>query len=339
MTFRPFFVGVRRHWLRSVPFACALLLPLMAAASARADDPKAEESTYDMLVKKGIAEYDRGNWLEAKVYFGRAHALHPNARTLRSLGMTAYELRSYVEASKYFREALASTQRPLTDSMRVQVEDTLRQAQSFIGTVRLTLEPANAELLVDGQAPERDAQGRLLLDAGEHELTASADGCDDETRKLNAQAGSNPDETWTLPQLPESIALPTPPAPKKPAEAPGFFGGLDTQQKVALGIGAGGVVTWIVAGSLTAVMLAKNGASNDGHCDGNACDARGVELRDSARDFGDAATVTAIAGAVLVSAALATYFSAPAGHEHAAAIALAPYAAVRGGGIALGGSL
>jgi hypothetical protein len=333
MTFRPFSVCVRRRWLR----VCALLLPLMAATSARADDAKTEESTYDVLVQKGIAEYDRGNWLEAKVFFGRAHALHPNARTLRSLGMTAYELRSYVEASRYFREALASTQRPLTDAMRVQVEDTLRQAQSFIGTVRLTLEPANAELLVDGQAPERDAQGRLLLDAGEHELTASAEGYEDATRKLNAHAGANPDETWTLQQLPESVAEPAP-APK-PAAEPGFFASRSTQQRVALGIGAGGVVTLIVAGSLTAVMLAKNGASNDGHCDGDACDARGVELRESARDFGDAATVTAIAGAVLVSAALATYFSAPERKERAAAVALAPYAAIGGGGIALGGSL
>jgi hypothetical protein len=335
MTFRPFSVCVRRRWLR----VCALLLPLMAATSARADDAKTEESTYDVLVQKGIAEYDRGNWLEAKVFFGRAHALHPNARTLRSLGMTAYELRSYVEASRYFREALASTQRPLTDAMRVQVEDTLRQAQSFIGTVRLTLEPANAELLVDGQAPERDAQGRLLLDAGEHELTASAEGYEDATRKLNAHAGANPDETWTLQQLPVSVAVPAPAPPPKPAAEPGFFASRSTQQRVALGIGAGGVVTLIVAGSLTAVMLAKNGASNDGHCDGDACDARGVELRESARDFGDAATVTAIAGAVLVSAALATYFSAPERKERAAAVALAPYAAIGGGGIALGGSL
>lgn len=338
MTSRLFLVCVRSQWLRTIALAYALLLPL-TAATVRADDPKTEESTYDTLVQKGIAEYDRGNWLEAKVFFGRAHALHPNARTLRSLGMTAYELRSYVEASKYFREALASTQRPLTDAMRVQVEDTLRQAQGFIATVRLTMEPANAELLVDGQAPERDAEGRLLLDAGDHELMASAPGYEDESRKLNAHAGANPDETWTLAQSPEPVAEATPVPPPKPAEKPGFFASLSTQQEVALGIGAGGVVTLIVAGSLTSVMLAKNGASNDGHCAGDACDARGVQLRNSARDFGNAATITAIAGAVLVSAAVATYFTAPERREHAGTIALAPYAAVGGGGIALGGSL
>jgi tetratricopeptide (TPR) repeat protein len=281
----------------------ALLCLPLSAALAQAQTGQQSDDAYDALVQKGIGEYERGNWLEAKVFFERAHALQPSARTLRSLGMTAYELRSYVEASGYLEAALASRDRPLTDSMRVQVENVLREAKAFSARLQVALEPNDARLRVDGQEPTRDNTGRLLLDAGEHELSASAPGFQSTSQRWTARPGANAELVLHL----RRIAAGTTPLARAPEAALTRTSALGTQQKIGLALGAAGVLSLGAAATFTGLMLSKNASSNDGHCNGLGCDPRGMELRDSARTFGDVASVTAVAGAVLLGAGVVTY--------------------------------
>ena len=46
----------------------------------------AQESEYDRLLDDAVAEFGQGHWTEALAFFGRAHAILPNARTLRGMG-------------------------------------------------------------------------------------------------------------------------------------------------------------------------------------------------------------------------------------------------------------
>jgi Flp pilus assembly protein TadD len=73
-------------------------------ASTEADSP-----AYREAIEHGLAEYRAGNFAEARALFLRAHAISPNARTLRGLGIVEYELRNYAEAIVRLRQALAST--------------------------------------------------------------------------------------------------------------------------------------------------------------------------------------------------------------------------------------
>ena len=303
-------VWFRRYQLQALGPALPLLLAVLLLA------PRAlAQQDYETLVHKGIAEYERGHWLEARAFFERAHALAPSARTLRSLGMTAYELRSYVEASGYFEAALRSQERPLTETMRNQLQELLRETRTFIARLRVTLSPAGAELRVDGQPPVHDAQGDVLLEAGEHELSASAPGHRSLTRRWSARAASSAELRLLLPPMAASA-----PGPQR---TPAADSGIGTQRKVALGLGVAGVLSLGVAAGCTALMLTKNAASNDGHCTTVGCDARGIALRNAARSFGDVATVAGIAGALLVGAGVITYFTGPA-PERATALRLTP---------------
>lgn len=78
---------------------------------------------------------------------------------------------------------------------------------------------------------------------------------------------------------------------------------------VAMGVGVAGVGVGAVLGGLA---IAKNGDSNDGHCDAaDRCDPEGVALRHDAVGMGNASTVATIAGGVLLGGGAVLFFTAP----------------------------
>src|SRR5690349_15250674 len=80
-----------------------------ARAQAQPESAPAYPAEYERAIDSGIAEFQQGNYVEAREQFARAHALVPNARTLRSLGMVEFELRNYVDAVTYLEGALGSS--------------------------------------------------------------------------------------------------------------------------------------------------------------------------------------------------------------------------------------
>jgi hypothetical protein len=129
---------------------------------------------YREYVDTALREYRLGNFNEAKALFASAHALSPSARTLRGLGMCAYELRSYVEAIHWFEQSLNSSERPVTAEMRTEIEGLLRKARAFITRIRVSVEPTWAKIRVDARPAERDANGFIRIDPGNHELAIEA---------------------------------------------------------------------------------------------------------------------------------------------------------------------
>lgn len=292
-----------KRWLLSLAGSglwLLLTLPLSPAACAQDDH-------YGAWVRAGIQEYELGHFREAKSYFERAHAVQPSARTLRGLGMVSFELRAYVVAADYFRAALRSTTRPLTDAMREHVETLLPKAESFIASVALEVQPDDYVITVDGHAPHRGAAGQLLLDPGEHELALSAKGHQTVVRKLVAEASSALTLRITLPSLAEDsgIAVSAPSVVINTTDAP-----FSTQRWVALGLGAGGVVGLGLSGVLSLLAVSKDGDS-DANCDGDLCNDQGISQRDSARTLGNVATGSLIAGGVLVGVAAVLFFTDP----------------------------
>lgn len=142
-----------------------------SAAHARAQDESSQG--YQALIDEGVLEFGAGNYVEARSLFERAHALAPNARTLRALGLCAFELKHYVQALDELQAALSDTRNPLTAELAQGVQRTLERARGFVGELRLRTDPADSRLLIDGQ----EREGRVFrLDVGEHLLTASAPG-------------------------------------------------------------------------------------------------------------------------------------------------------------------
>lgn len=172
-----------------VQLSLAAALAWSAFGHVLAQSEAAGSVSYEETIRHAVDAYSLGHWTEARFFFARAHAQHPNARTLRGLGLTCYESRDYVEAIGFFKRALASTEQPLTESMREDIARFLEQSQQRVTRVEVTLEPPAATLEVDHVERDLNGGGVVLLDPGEHELAAEAQGYEPQRRRVTAEGG------------------------------------------------------------------------------------------------------------------------------------------------------
>lgn len=231
--------------------------------------PANSQQSYDELIRQAVGEFSLGHWTEAKVFFARAHAANPNARTLRGLGLSCYESRSYVEAIGYMEQALQSEAQPLTAPMRADLTRLIEQSKQFVSRARIEVEPPAAELELDQKPVELAADGTLLLDPGEHELALKAQGYEVARRTLVAEGGNPLSLRVELRSLPgEAVAQhelspPSPTAPAEPVHAGASSSPLPwvvTGASAAVAI-AGGVFVLIAAGDKARVESPKANAT------------------------------------------------------------------------------
>lgn len=181
------------HVLLAVLLCACLTYARPAAAQSTKPDP-AEPAGYGELISQALEERNAGRFEEAHVLFLRAHALYPNARTLRALGMVEFELRHYRASVQYLDQSLTSTIRPLDAALRTSVLELVARAQVYLGTLALSVEPQDASVEIDGAEVTIDPAHPLSVDFGAHTLEISAPGYARDSRTVNVRAG----ETKTL---------------------------------------------------------------------------------------------------------------------------------------------
>lgn len=231
---RPFADRTKTVIVRVPCVSLALLTALSAATQVSAQAPtemsaapSAIDRDYQRTVADAVSEYDRGNWAEARALFLQAHALQPSARTLRTLGMTAFELRDYPSAARELQAALDDPRRPLDDRLRAEVEALLDRTLAFVGRFQVSLDPANATLSVDDQPLRLASDGSLVLGVGKHTLRATAVGRAPAQRTLQVEGHEHSSVELRLvaevpaPAMPIAhVALSASEAPSAAAEAP-----------------------------------------------------------------------------------------------------------------------
>lgn len=166
-----------------------LLCPALCVPhGALAQPAAAESSRYRAIIREAVAEFSAGRWEEARALFTKAHRINPSARTLRGLGMTAFELRNYVEARQMLSQAMQSKVLPLTEVQRTHTQHLLERTNAFIGVYTIHA-PIGTSLLVDGQPPDLDNEGRLLMNGGRHMVTASLQGYANQIQQVDVRGG------------------------------------------------------------------------------------------------------------------------------------------------------
>jgi hypothetical protein len=189
--------------------------PASAPATTAAEPPG-----YRVAIDEAIAEYAAGRYPEARALFLRAHTLQPSARTLRGLGMAEFELRNYVEATRYLQQALSSTVRALDGELRTTTQALLTRAQGFVGRYALSLTPPELQLKVDSVPAAREPDGTLMLCIGDHALHAEAQGYVPISHTLRVNGGENTTLNITLEPAPASVAVAPIAAQPEPAAPP-----------------------------------------------------------------------------------------------------------------------
>jgi hypothetical protein len=175
--------------------ACAL-----ASSAPLAQAQVVESPEYRRTIDDAVTEFRAGHWEEARALFGRAHELEPSARTLRGLGMTAFELRMYVQSMRELDAALREKRKPLDAGMRASAEALIAKARGFVARVQIVPNPKEAALIVDGRHAQLDPDGRMPLDAGLHVVSASADGYKPTSLRFAVEGGR--DQVLQLPLEP-----------------------------------------------------------------------------------------------------------------------------------------
>lgn len=188
-------------------------------ASAQAGGGGGEPRGYRELIDRAIAADEGGKFEEARTLFGRAHALYPNARTFRGLGMVEFELGNYTSSADVLQRALASKVRPLDAKLRSATEELLAKAHGFIGRYIVSAQPPASSVMVDGADALRNAYGEVLIAQGEHQLEVSAPGYRSETRPLSVKGGER--ETLSISLTNEGAIAAAAPAVAAPAAEPG----------------------------------------------------------------------------------------------------------------------
>jgi hypothetical protein len=190
----------------------ALVLVLMcgSAHAARPGKPASEpfdpediaiREAYRKAITDGVAEFDAGRFDEALGCFRRAHQTSPNARTYRGIGMASFELRDYVAAVRNLSAALKDSRKPLSDEQREQAQEFLERSQRFVAIYTLNLSPPDAQILLDGSAPELQPDGTLMVGLGAHTLEARAKGYQRRTMSLKVRGGERKPLSLTLDPL------------------------------------------------------------------------------------------------------------------------------------------
>jgi hypothetical protein len=317
------FPTVRRTAGMAVLLFLMTLSPVASAAEGSTTEDPARETAYRKAIKDGVAEYDARHFEEARSLFRRAHELSPNARTFRGLGMTSFELRDYVSAVRNLSAALHDGRKPLSADQRTNVQELLERSRMFVDVYTLKVTPPEARVLIDGRAPELEADGTLLLGFGTHTVEAKASGMTSRSLSINVRGGVRKEIALVLEPAP--VARPTP-VPASPAE-------VITMAPPPAETSNRGPLTWLLAGSGAALLAGGAGvywAMESSELDSCRHPAPGLLCTDESairlrRNIAIGATVGAGAAAVtMVLIGFLTWQSEPPPAESPSTLACVP---------------
>jgi hypothetical protein len=247
--------GMLACWVAICGLAC---LGVPRTARAQAEPEVSQSGPYRELIEQALGEFKHKNWPEARVLFRRAHELSPSARTQRGLGVVSYEMRDYVSAVVWLSAALVDSRQQLTDAQRKECQTLLARSRTFVGSYALTVEPADAEVKLDGAPLVRDGEGRVLVSFGEHQLRASAPGFQDSVSKLVVQGGEQSELRVAL----SPMALAAAASPREIPRPPPSLAASELVEPAAPPHSrrAGGLrYTWVAAGASAAFGAAALG--------------------------------------------------------------------------------
>jgi hypothetical protein len=216
----------RKTHIARVLLAGSLLLAQSAPALAERPKPasKQNEATHPEvteLMQTAMARYAKNDLEGAREAFQRAWDLRQHAAIAASLGEVELKLGRYRDAAQHLSFYLAHLP-PGKETMRTEAEQQLAECKRHVGTVKVSVEPSDAMVLVDGSAVAEGPQ-ELLLEPGAHSLQAVASGRLSPKESFSIAAGETRQTMLVI--VPAPTATPPPaagiePARERPTPAP-----------------------------------------------------------------------------------------------------------------------
>jgi hypothetical protein len=293
-----------------------LLTTLLLAGPSFADDEAGPQPTTseqaDGLIREGVALRKEGREAEALELFRRGYALEPTPRARGQMGLAAKSLRRYVEAEEWLVEALAAGDDAWVEESREALELALAIVQKQLASLVVLSNVEGAKLSVNGAlVGTLPLERPVRLHAGAARLVASAPKYVSRSLEATLPAGELTELRLDLvkaplpvPQTkPRRIPLPLPETtpPEQSVWRLWLYGTGGAVAAVGIGLGTYFGVRTIMARD-----------ERDEVCPDPVCSSdEGVDLDAEARTAATLSTISFVAGASGIAAALVTWATAP----------------------------
>lgn len=142
--------------------------------SASELDPKLDGRRH---FDNGISLFEDRNYTAALAEFEAAYRQYPSASALQNVALCQKQLYRYSEARDTLTRLVRDHHLELQAKDRASIDEAIRELANLIGSVRITVVPANANVSLDGNILSRESlRSLIVLDVGEHVVTAEAEG-------------------------------------------------------------------------------------------------------------------------------------------------------------------
>jgi hypothetical protein len=261
-----YFVARRaRRSARGAFAGASLLLACAFSAPAYAQSNSADSDRANLLFKKGKVAFNDGKFEDALRIYSEAWGLKQSPDIAANLAQTESELGKHRDAAEHFAFALAHLLPSTTDEQKKALAEGLELEKKEVGTLHVTLEPAEASLSIDDSLVSLPPSGDLFVDPGEHRCSVTHEGYAANQQAVRVSKGAA-QVLWirlvpaggTPAVAPGSATGSSPPAPD---EGPPKLNGATQRSLVPAFIGGGLVVAGAAVG--VAFMLSANSSQTD----------------------------------------------------------------------------
>jgi hypothetical protein len=300
------------------------------AGRVQAEPGGADSDRANMLFKKGKVAFNAGNFNDALRIYSEAWSLKQSPDIAANLAQTESELGQHRNAAEHFAFALAHLLPSSTDEQKQALAEGLAQEKKEIGSLHVTLEPADSALTIDDAPVTVPASGDVFLESGEHGVSVTHEGYETNQQTVRLSKGAS-QVLWIKLQetgaLPGSSANPEQAAGAPKDAAPSAASKTSKRSIVPVLVGGG----LVAAGAAVGVVFLTSGNSSQKDADQlrsglsgpNACGpgtphtSECAALHDKNSDIDRARTIEIVGFSVAAAAAVGTavYLLWPLSHS------------------------
>jgi hypothetical protein len=286
-------------------------------ALANAEPQAADKATAQALFDQGKHLVAASKFQEACSKFEESQRLDPGigtqfhlANCYEQAGRTASAWTLFLEVASEARAQRQTDREKVARGRAAALEPKLSKLTISVSDAAKS---TDLEIKRDGVAVGAAQWGAPLpVDPGTHTITASASH-KQPWRTTVEVASSGGSATVTVTPLRDAPATSAPAAVTQPITAPSSVEAPSSGRRT-LGMVVAGAGTLAMGTGGVLGLLAKSkfkSAWDDGHCDDAGCDSFGLEVQQSAISRGNVATAVFVSGAVLTTAGVILWLTAP----------------------------
>jgi hypothetical protein len=171
--------------------ACACLLMATITAGRVYAEGGADSDRANLLFKKGKVAFNAGKFNDALRIYSEAWSLKQSPDIAANLAQTESELGQHRNAAEHFAFALAHLLPSSTDEQKQALAEGLAQEKKEIGSLHVTLEPADSALSIDDTVVTVPPSGDIYLEPGEHGVLVTHEGYEPNRQTVRLSKGAS----------------------------------------------------------------------------------------------------------------------------------------------------